>query len=73
MPETETTSLFVLLAVLAAGFVAYFLPAGIAVLRNHQNALAISVLNLLLGWSLIGWIAALVWSFTATHRQGSHA
>lgn len=39
---------------------AYMLPWAIAVARGRSNMAAIGVLNLLLGWSLIGWIAALV-------------
>jgi hypothetical protein len=51
----------VLLAVIFAG---YFLPAIIAHRRGHRNAIAIFVLNLSLGWTVIGWIAAVVWAFT---------
>jgi hypothetical protein len=43
----------------------YLLPGIIAALRRHRNANAIGVLNLLLGWTLLGWIAAFVWSLTA--------
>lgn len=42
----------------------YFLPTFIVAWRNHQNSVAIAVLNLLLGWTLLGWVAALVWSLT---------
>jgi len=42
----------------------YFLPWVIALLRSHRNSTAIFVLNLLLGWTFIGWVVALVWSFT---------
>lgn len=42
----------------------YFLPTLIASSRGHQNSAAIFVMNLLLGWTLIGWVMALVWSFT---------
>lgn len=52
---------------MAAGIVAlllYFLPSLIAMNRRHQSAMAIFLLNLLLGWTAIGWIAALIWSFT---------
>lgn len=45
---------------------AYFLPSVIAIARNHHNGAAITVVNLLLGWTLIGWVAALAWSLTAT-------
>jgi hypothetical protein len=43
----------------------YFLPALIALLRSHQNFVPILLLNLFLGWTVLGWIVALVWSFTA--------
>lgn len=53
---------FVYLAILAA---VYMLPALIAHHRRHRNRLAITWLNLLLGWTLIGWIISLVWACTA--------
>ena len=43
----------------------YFLPTIIAILRHKANAGGIFVLNLLLGWTLIGWIGALVWALSA--------
>jgi hypothetical protein len=47
----------------------YFLPTFVAGLRHHHNGGAIFLLNLLLGWTLLGWVLALVWSVTGTHRQ----
>lgn len=44
--------------------VCYFLPAFIAMCRGHRNALSIFALNLLLGWTFIGWVISLVWSFS---------
>jgi len=43
-------------------FAFYFLPALIAFLRQHKNRIAIFLLNLLLGWSGLGWVVSLVWS-----------
>ena len=40
----------------------YLLPFFIAVMRGHPQKLPIFVLNLLLGWTLAGWVAALVFS-----------
>lgn len=40
----------------------YFLPTIIAVAGKRRNALSIFLLNLLLGWTFIGWVVALVWS-----------
>lgn len=44
----------------------YFIPTFVAMNRDHRQAGAIAVLNLLLGWTLVGWVAALVWAATAT-------
>jgi len=46
----------------------YFVPAMIASIREHHNRVAIFVLTLLTGWTAIGWVAALVWSFTAVKK-----
>jgi RsiW-degrading membrane proteinase PrsW (M82 family) len=42
----------------------YFLPFIITERRRHKNKLAILLTNLLLGWTVLGWIAALIWSTT---------
>jgi hypothetical protein len=43
----------------------YFFPSAIAIDRRHRNRLAIAVLNLVGGWTLVGWVIALVWSCSA--------
>jgi ABC-type sugar transport system permease subunit len=40
----------------------YFLPFAIAFNKKRANTGAIFALNLFLGWSLIGWVVALVWA-----------
>jgi hypothetical protein len=42
----------------------YFLPTVVALSRGHLSPLAIFFLDLFLGWTLIGWIIALIWSCT---------
>lgn len=42
----------------------YFLPSTIAEKKKHRNRGAIAALNLLLGWTFLGWVAALVWALT---------
>lgn len=59
---------FVLLAVIVA---LYFVPTIVASVRSHDNAVAITALNLLLGWTLVGWVAALVWSLTANKASSA--
>ena len=40
----------------------YLVPTIIAAARNHHQAGPIVLINILFGWSLIGWGAALIWS-----------
>ena len=44
------------------GLLVYFLPTIIALVRSKRDKAAIFVLNLFLGWSVIGWVIALVWA-----------
>ena len=44
------------------GFVMYFLPSIIAFARSKRDTSAIVLLNFFLGWTLIGWVVALVWA-----------
>jgi hypothetical protein len=43
----------------------YFIPTGCAVFRRHPNEGAIFLLNLLAGWTFIGWVVAIVWAASA--------
>ncbi len=51
------------------GLLGYFLPTFVAVKRGHHQTTAITVLNLLLGWTFIGWVASLVWALTAVQTE----
>jgi len=46
----------------------YLLPTLFAAARGNSNTLAIFALNLLLGWTVLGWVLALVWSLTAVAK-----
>ncbi len=46
-----------------------FLPAIIAYKRKHQNAGPVFLVTLCLGWTIVGWIAALIWSLTGKTNQ----
>jgi|SRR6185312_1958262 len=46
------------------GFLIYFAPALVAHSRKKRNFSAILVLNLLTGWTFLGWVIALVWACT---------
>lgn len=49
----------IIVAILTAG---YMLPWAIAAVRGNRNAWTVFWINLLLGWTVIGWIIALVMS-----------
>ena len=40
----------------------HFLPTIIASLRHGRSVIPIFLLNLFLGWTVIGWIIALIWA-----------
>jgi Superinfection immunity protein len=60
-PEWSPAGLFLTIGVL--GLLGYLLPALVALWRQNRQWRAITVLNLLLGWTFVGWVVALVWAF----------
>jgi hypothetical protein len=44
------------------GFVMYFLPSIVALARSKRDIAGIVLLNFFLGWTMIGWVVALVWA-----------
>ena len=40
----------------------YFLPYIMAWEKKHKDRTAIGVVNFFLGWTLLGWVVALVWA-----------
>jgi len=53
--------------------VLYLLPSFVARMRRHLSGGSVFYLNLLLGWTLIGWAAALIWAFTGKSFAGQKA
>jgi uncharacterized iron-regulated membrane protein len=45
----------------------YFLPAFLA--RDKHNFTGIFILNLVAGWTFIGWIIALIWAVTSDAQR----
>ena len=60
------TGIFAMLLISVGALLVYFMPAYIACTRRHRNAAGVVILNLAFGWTLIGWIAALIW---AVHQE----
>lgn len=59
--------MFVVALLSVLGFGLYFLPSFIG--WNKRSSGAIIALNILLGWTFIGWVVALVWSLTPISRR----
>lgn len=49
----------------------YLLPTFLAFDQHNRRRVLISVLNVLLGWTIIGWIGLLLWSLTWNQRDAS--
>ena len=45
--------------------IAGVIPSIVAFARNHRHRWAILAVNLLGGWTVLGWVIAAVWSSTA--------
>lgn len=51
----------------------YFVPAIVAGAFKHPSATGIGVLNFFLGWTLLGWVIALVWAFNLPKGEAAEA
>jgi T4 superinfection immunity protein len=51
--------------------IAYFIPVIVAIARKHRFAPVIALLNILLGWTVLGWLAAMIWAVNRDVRESS--
>src|SRR5258708_20666582 len=58
-----------LVVLLPLSLVAYLLPFFVATVRRHRFSTAIGLINLLLGWTVIGWLAAIIWAVNRDIRE----
>jgi hypothetical protein len=63
-PVSRALTEFMVTTSLGMAILFYFVPSILAMIRHHRQRSAIFVLNIFLGWTVIGWVGALVWSFT---------
>ncbi len=56
--------------IIAFILIIYFLPSIVGAYRHKRNSAAIFILNFFLGWTLIGWIIALIWA--ASYEEKTH-
>ena len=55
--------------ILALVIIGYFFPVIIAAKRGHKNATPIFLVNLLFGWTGLGWLWCLIWSTTGNVKD----
>lgn len=55
---------FLVLLLFGAACLLYVLPTIIAAFRQKANVAPIILVNVLLGWTFIGWIVAMVWALS---------
>jgi hypothetical protein len=58
--KTDKINMEGFLIMLVLGLAIYFLPS--IVVGKKSFALQVFLLNLLLGWTFLGWVIALVWA-----------
>lgn len=49
--------------------ITYFIPFFVAVGRGHRFGVAIGLLNLFLGWTILGWFASMIWAVNKDVRD----
>jgi len=50
----------------------YLLPTLVAWRQGHPHRTAITVLNIVAGWTFIGWVGAFVWCFIPVRQPGAN-
>ena len=65
METVAVTGAFALILLWILGVTLYLVPTIIAISRDHPNKVAIILINFFLGWSVFGWVGALIWSVLA--------
>jgi hypothetical protein len=70
-PVENLILLLIALFVPFALVLCYMTPAATAFSRRHPQKDTIRAVNLFFGWTVIGWLVALIWSFSAGDRSAT--
>lgn len=60
---------FISLSFFLAAPLLYLLPTYEAWRRKHASFTAVALVNVFLGWTLIGWVAAIAWACVGANRS----
>ena len=65
---------WIIVCVAGVGLIAlYFVPTIIVTLDRHPRRIPIIVLNIVAGWTVVGWIVALIWALMAPEATAAAA
>ena len=56
------------LALILLMLIPYFIPFIIAVFKRNNNKKDVLLLNMFGGWTVLGWLLALVWAIKSNRR-----
>jgi len=59
-----------LMVIIVIVIACYLIPTIIGVLRHHKDLPAIAVVNILFGWSVVGWFISFIWSLADPAGRG---
>lgn len=65
MVDSRSGFLFLLVVAFVVAAVTYAIPIFLAWTMGSPYLTAITLLDLLLGWTILGWIAALIWAIAS--------
>ena len=51
----------------------HFLPTFVAFVRQQKHAVLILVLNILVAWTIVGWLVLLIWAAVGEERGEFYA
>jgi Superinfection immunity protein len=69
MPDSVSSLFGYLLRMVV--ILAYFVPTMAASRYQHPKQTSILFLNILLGWTIVGWVVALRWALKGSKEPGS--
>jgi hypothetical protein len=52
-------------------FILYIVPFLVAAARGHQSPAGVLVANLLIGWTIVGWLGLLIWVSIGANNGGA--
>ena len=62
-------AIFIMIAIVLVFIVLYLLPSIIAIKKKHKDLIKILIINIFLGWTIVGWIISLVLAINMQNKE----